>query len=384
MSIRRYEIENRYLIRWVINDICNFKCDYCFFKGQLNKQSLKPIDINKLSDGLSELKGDWHFHISGGEPMLEKNIIDICKVITQKHYISLNTNLSTRNIIDFADHIDPGRVTAIFAASHIIEREKNGFKLDSYIEKILYLQKRGFNIKALYVADPDLFNRMKSDFAVFRSQGIEKVYIKTCLSQYDFDGKTYSSGYNFEQKEYLKSLGSDFTEKDVLNQKFTNYHGHLCFAGQKNFLMDRDGNITRCWSSHKNYGNFFEKSFNIETKIRPCPANFCGCPLEGLDYALNTKGKKISIWKEDYIEKISISNPGKHTTNNLQILIGALLDKMDFSKRRDSFHGKLKKVSEKLSRKYIIHRFWLMISFLEKSSGIPFSKIKKLLNKKWE
>lgn len=174
MKERKMKMEELWLnlnhIKWNMNSQCNFQCHYCISAKDLNNNpTIKPIDISKLSEALNFLKGNWHIGITGGEPFLEKDIIDICRVITKKHYLSLLTNLSTKNVYHFADHIDPNKVIYINAAVHIIEREKRDIKLNAYIEKMLYLQKKGFNINALYVAHPVLFDRIKADIAYLKS-----------------------------------------------------------------------------------------------------------------------------------------------------------------------------------------------------------------------
>ena len=100
------EHKDKKMITWTINEICNFNCSYCT-QWHNKKEGIKPIDISKLSESLHYLDKDWLFLITGGEPFLEKNFIKICEEITKRHYISLNTNLSTTNFFYFADKINP-------------------------------------------------------------------------------------------------------------------------------------------------------------------------------------------------------------------------------------------------------------------------------------
>jgi hypothetical protein len=94
---------------------------------------LEPINLNILSDSLDYLDKGWLFHISGGEPFLDNNFVDLCGVITNKHYLSINTNHSTSNVFDFANKIDPNKTLFISSSVHITEREKRDVKLNSYI-----------------------------------------------------------------------------------------------------------------------------------------------------------------------------------------------------------------------------------------------------------
>jgi MoaA/NifB/PqqE/SkfB family radical SAM enzyme len=263
-------------------------------------QKLKPVEITKLTEGLNYLQKDWMFLITGGEPFLENNFVDICYEITKNHYISLNTNLSTQNIFDFADKIDPERTVFINAAVHIIEREKNDLELKLYIEKILYLQKKGFNIIAYYIAHPILFTRIKSDIEYLKSQGVQKVRIKIFRGIYN--NKYYPAAYNSEEKIFLQSMEADYPEFGLLG-KIPSFYGNLCQAGQKFFVMDRSGNLRRCSSLLKYYGNLFDKSIKYDIQTLPCPLRNCGAVYEGIRNGLPAKGKISPIDRLGVIEK---------------------------------------------------------------------------------
>lgn len=293
----------RQRITWIINQQCNFHCEYCT-QWHNNAEVLKPIDINRLYQGISSLKGDWQFHITGGEPFLEKNFINICQEITQKHFLSLATNLSTKNVFDFADNINPAKCVFILAAVHIAEREKKVNGLQEYIDKIIYLQKKGFDIIAYYVLYPALFDRVAADVEYLKKHGVKKVWIKVFTGW--FDGKFYPSAYDIEQKQFIDNLEADHLEYEILNKAHA-YHGKLCLTGQRWFLMDRKGNLRRCHSALRNYGNFFEKSICTDNQPRPCPKNTCfACPYEGIENILDEKAGILSIWKEDLIEQLMI------------------------------------------------------------------------------
>jgi MoaA/NifB/PqqE/SkfB family radical SAM enzyme len=287
------------MITWKISKVCNFDCAYCF-NQKPDLQNLKPVSIETLSEGLDRLKNDWLIHISGGEPFLEKNFIDICRTITNKHYLSLNSNLSTRNVYDFAENISPDRTLFISASVHITVREKRDLKLKAYIKKLLTLQTKGFNVIASYVAHPLQFNRIKSDIEYLRASGIQKVKIKIFRGVYN--EKYYPKAFVQDDKKFLETLEADYPEYEILTKSF-GYYGQLCRAGQSFFVMDRSGNLTRCSSLHRKYGNLFQKTFKWDDEARPCTANKCGCPYEGIRTIKTTRGKAVSIIREDLVEK---------------------------------------------------------------------------------
>ena len=72
-------------IRLSITDVCNFKCGYCLTNGYQkdksdNRKFLSSEEIEKLAKGLSEL-GVSKIRLTGGEPTVRKDFLDIIKII---------------------------------------------------------------------------------------------------------------------------------------------------------------------------------------------------------------------------------------------------------------------------------------------------------------
>lgn len=282
------------MITWGINNVCNFNCQYCPQQHDISKSSFL-IDTEILSESLKFLDGEWLIYLTGGEPFLEKNIIEICKVITKRHFLSINTNLSTSNLFNFADKTDPARTLSISSSVHIGVRENRDLKLKSFIEKILYFQSKGFNIIASYVTHPVLFDRIKSDFEYLKSKGIQKVRIKIFRGVYK--GKLYPQAFNPDQREFLNSMEADYPEIEILLNKH-NYFGQLCAAGQNFFVMDRDGNLKRCSGTYRTYGNLFQNNMVEDIEMRPCPLKQCVCPYEGIRNASTSYASIDSLFTE--------------------------------------------------------------------------------------
>lgn len=293
---------NRNLIRWEINKKCNFQCIYCDIWEKEDENAKIPIDITKLQKGLECLQGVWQIDMTGGEPFLEKNFVEICQVLTEKHFISINTNLSTINVFDFAEKISPEKCEYIHASVHIAEREKSDKELKTFIEKIRHLQNKGFYPTAVYVTHPKLFDRMKSDIAYLETTGIERVRIQIFRGWYN--EKIYPQSFTNDQRAFLTSLNANYPEFEVLNREHFDFYRHLCFAGQKFFVMNRQGDIRRCTNVSKSYGNLFEKSMRFDEKIKPCPQVNYLCPHECLEHSIDKKAGIIWRIKENVLGKL--------------------------------------------------------------------------------
>ena len=83
-------------ILWEITPACNMKCKHCLFfsnNKDFNLKALSTDEIFKIIDNISKdssLNAIW---LSGGEPLLRKDIVEICKYISSKKIIpSISTN----------------------------------------------------------------------------------------------------------------------------------------------------------------------------------------------------------------------------------------------------------------------------------------------------
>ena len=77
-------------ILWEITPACNMKCNHCLFfsnNKDFNLKALSTDEIFKIKDNISKdssLNAIW---LSGGEPLLRKDIVEICKYISSKKII---------------------------------------------------------------------------------------------------------------------------------------------------------------------------------------------------------------------------------------------------------------------------------------------------------
>jgi len=84
------------IIQFQYNYVCNFKCKHCSvkrFQGKFkDKRSFTLDDVKKLSKEADEM-GLARFVITGGEPLVFKDLDELIKAIDpNKFYINLDTN----------------------------------------------------------------------------------------------------------------------------------------------------------------------------------------------------------------------------------------------------------------------------------------------------
>lgn len=283
--ITMYDIE----ADWILDLYCNFHCSYCISRAN------RPLLIEGKNDILSimrffdSMRLCWHIHFTGGEPFLFTNFLTLCRYITKKHWISLNTNLSSDLVSEFAEGTDPKKVIFVNVGLHIIEREKLGL-IEDFITKVRLLQTKGFRVFVSYVMTPNLFQRYQSDFKYFQQHDIT-IFPKILRTRYL--GKVYPDAYTkaerilFKKFSKLAEQQSNVFQEDLetmpiidlsLDREFIegipSFQGQICLAGKKFVRIWPDGSITRC-DKRTVLGNLYLNKFHLIDEAKPCDTYSC-------------------------------------------------------------------------------------------------------------
>ncbi len=256
-------------LNWSLTMKCNFRCSYCNVRELRDKGKLYPIDVDVIVKNLNDTGEIFNIAFSGGEPFIVPNILELFTTISEKHYIGLNTNLSSSKIKDFAKYVNPEKVDFINASLHIDEIEKHKL-FDRYISNFLLLREKGIYIFCTVVGYPGFADR------------IEKYYNE--LQQYDIDLVGNPFWGTYKNKKYPKSYTDEelkifyITEQNNEGIKRFYKKNMPCNAGYNVGCIRDDGDITPCYQIVTPIGNIF-KGFKFHDSLMKCPAEFCTCPL---------------------------------------------------------------------------------------------------------
>lgn len=307
-------------VNWLINNFCNFDCIYCY-PGSKKNTFIGLKDIKKVVDGFSKTGLKWLIYISGGEPFLFPNFVELCEKLTENHIISINSNLSHKDVFRFARFINPEKVRCFHCSLHIIEREKRNLVKD-FIKKYKLLEAKGFYLYASYVLYPHLLNRFKKDYAYFKSKGIilrPKLFRGHCSKFKIINTKIFRKiRYFFEQRypdtfsKRQKKIITSYIEQSqrdgnfVINHADNKIRGRLsdvwldklfinglpsfkeqyCLTGKSFIRMTPTGEVYRCYDENTHLGNLFEGEIKLFKKPRRCISDFCSCPYIGYAHLL--------------------------------------------------------------------------------------------------
>lgn len=284
-----YLSENEDVIIWCINRKCNFNCKYCHFAS--NEQETQ-FDVGTIKNSFNRDNKKWHIVVTGGEPLLKNDIIDIFEALSEKHTLFVNTNLSLseNKLRELVDRVHTHKV-GMNIAIHVEEREKIDKAFTEFLKKIEILKSAGVLFFVSYVFYPPLIHRVDEDFKFFKSHGIDKLTLKPFFGLYN--DMMYPKAYNETEREYLnKYYLPEYDLGD--NAPATTFKGNVCFAGQRTFYINEHGIARRCENSTETYGNFFDKSFTPDKNPKLCNEEASLCPYQCLIYAKKKKQGFIS------------------------------------------------------------------------------------------
>jgi len=246
------------------------------------------IDIPALLNTLDKTNKIFRITLSGGgEPFLIKNIITLCVEITKKHYLSINTNLTSKKIEEFCDKIDPQRVIKIHASLHIKELERLNL-LDVFAHNFLLCKEKGFNIEVRAVAYPKLFNEADKYRELFKKKGMEFTFDRF---RGIYNGKEYPAAYTEQE------LAAFNIKHDALLDMLLCSKGTMCNAGYNAAVVWANGYVMSCGNIPEKLGHIY-KGIRFKNSLIKCPIMHCGCPLKVYDtylYEKALKENKISV-----------------------------------------------------------------------------------------
>lgn len=274
---------------WLIFSTCNYRCDYCFLSdkalGAKVEVKASPAEWRAAFDRTGKI---WQLHITGGEPTHYPDFVELCAALTGRHTLSLNSNLTGPAILDFAERIDPARVSFINAGLHPAERaRRNG--LEVFLRHAGALKRRGFPLMVTVVATPEVLHRF--DELAAQLSPIGEVPFPKMMTGKQERG-VYPESYTEEERALFRrhSLAAERASplyapgrarpsidpplgRDRLDRT-PDYRGQLCTAGQEFVMIRPDGEVHRCGRGTP-MGNLLQGTVRFKTKAKPCDRGHC-------------------------------------------------------------------------------------------------------------
>lgn len=290
---------------WLLNLECNFKCPYCFFDDSQRSLKtrmadwvrdkvpainpykthfIKPEEIGEFFDETNER---WWIVISGGEPFVYPHFVEIVRRLSQKHLITIGTNLGL-SIDKFLKEVSPENIWSFYVSMHLAERERQGLTVEDLLNKVKRLRDAGFRVEINYVMYPPVISRFPEIYEKFKKEGF---ILEARAFRGVWEGKTYPRDYTEEERrvfyEYIPSEVDRAASFESLS-----FFGVPCSAGKKLIRIRPDGSITRCPHDNEVLGNMFERKIDLHKIIKKCAVPYCKCTLAIKENCVDFKARK--------------------------------------------------------------------------------------------
>ena len=267
---------------------CNFRCEYCFISPKkLGEKVVEHAAPEAWAEAFDAIGETWLIHITGGEPFVYPRFVELCSLLSRRHYLSINSNLSQPSVDRFAATLDPGRVHFVNAGLHYQERKG---RLESFVRRVLALRDHGFPVFVTQVMTPAMCRSMAEIAALLEPAGvvvIPKLYRgeaegRQFPEQYDGGERAMFLEYSQRARESNLEVQTPLGEPpsvDVFGDErflggYPSYLGQLCDSGRSFVKIAPDGTVLRC-GSHQRLGNLLLGTMRLLDAPRPCDTSYC-------------------------------------------------------------------------------------------------------------
>jgi MoaA/NifB/PqqE/SkfB family radical SAM enzyme len=285
--IMLYDIEADFILLRT----CNYRCDYCFVpEAKLGEKLVVHATPQAWQAAFDRTEKTWMIHITGGEPTLYPGFAELSERLSRRHYLSLNSNLTGRELAGFAERVDPARVALVNAGFHPAERQlRNGAEL--FLDKAAMLRERGFPIMISVVATPDILAEYDAVIAALAPTGLVPMP-KAMHGAHR--GAHYPEAYSPEQRRefHRRSLDAEQSYPNLFGpnglrpsidltldrnhlERRIRYIGQLCSAGRDMVRIDPDGTVHRCAIKGPSMGNLLAGTWRRASDCAPCNRSYC-------------------------------------------------------------------------------------------------------------
>ena len=177
---------------------CNFKCEYCHNKYLLQPNVGREYSIKELIDQISTNSLVNSVSITGGEPTLQKDLLELCKEIKRlSKFLSIDSNGS-----------NPAVIKAISPYVDRIALDLKGPFEQEKLEKIT-----GTKVDMSKIKETFEFLNIQEEIEF----EIRTTYIESLLSSVDIENIIYtlkelqfSGNFVLQQYQYSEGVGEEF------------------------------------------------------------------------------------------------------------------------------------------------------------------------------
>lgn len=231
-------------VTWELTSSCNLRCKHCYIQNRQNaycsENDLSDEDMIVLSHDLVDYFEINHATLTGGEPFLRKNILDIIKILKNANvsiYIQTNGTLLNDKIIkNLSEILNPYMDIVQISLDGLVSDSHNQIRGKDIYEKVIG------NIKKMVNAG--IFVSVNCTITSLNYNEIEKLFLKCNDMGVKRFTVTKMKVTSPEQKQYEVSNEDNFAIiakiVDLKEQKSLPIHINLVCFGVLELLNDEN------------------------------------------------------------------------------------------------------------------------------------------------
>lgn len=141
---------------------CNMRCVYCHNEGNKKLSMLSINDIKKIIDSAYDL-GMKNVRLTGGEPLIHPQILEICKMLSEEYGLKVGINTNCIEIEKILNLIENGWIDRIivgidFYDNRVSKQSPTGKSSKEILENILEIKNKGCDVSISNVYNGDYNN----------------------------------------------------------------------------------------------------------------------------------------------------------------------------------------------------------------------------------
>lgn len=251
-------------LRISIISSCNMKCEYCHNEGNTIIKKISIADLEPLINAAMKI-GLESVRLTGGEPLLHDEIVDICKMIKSKNKnlkIGINTNgILINKLLNLIDNnlIDRVIVGVDYFDKKISKASTIGNSSKTILENVLKVKNAGCDVTISNVYDGDYQNLKKlvnwtiqNDIRIKILEKVDHIVSDTSTNEY---------------LEMREKIIKDFNLEIKLNELFNEKDGYINGKRLVSFFQ------SHCRLRECNYCKNIHLRVTSDNKFKPCLLN---------------------------------------------------------------------------------------------------------------
>jgi MoaA/NifB/PqqE/SkfB family radical SAM enzyme len=258
---------------WFITRACNYKCPYCWEINNQENYAPEPfIDSEKWVEGWNRIKPKI-LDITGGEPMLQPNFLELLEGLDKHIKLAMTTNLSDDKIVAQIANKHAKRFCSMTLSYHPSQTDWHNF-----FWKANLLKQRGVeNLTVNFVSYPtQLWGIGEVE------EQCKRLGIRFHLDPYSpYPGGEYK--LSDREIEYISKYHKDENrELAGVTERYPKGTNVMCPAGMSHIQVFPNGDVYRCGAMSVGrlpIGNLLNPYFKLLEKEEFCDrVNMCyGC-----------------------------------------------------------------------------------------------------------